>query len=406
MQLAQPEQGKRHLNTPFFSIIIPTRNRPDLLRDALVSALFQDFYDFEVVVSDNCNDEHTQKVLEEFSDRNHLRIVRPERLLPMPEHWEFASKQANGTYVLFLTDRSVLKRHALKTIHNAITNAEAEVPVCSWRWSLYDDVTGLEFAAGTVGAGGEVDVLDSKRLAADFTKGYSNYQYSLPRGLNSCYRKELVDSLQDRYGTVFRPMTPDFTSAFMLLANINAVLFIDQVLFISQGLANSNGGDAYSKTAASYIQTLGNQEWFTHVPIKIPLVENIIYQDYLSIQSLAGGRLSQVDIDWPAYFEKCYRELIEKSGARLLSDYELDALYAEWRRALAGFDHSVQHEVQRRLSGLYWLKLKAKFKGSSIGPFARRMKRKIDSIRHRGWQIKGGQSILDVAGFRGEKFRP
>ena len=90
----------------------------------------------------------------------------------------------------------------------------------------------------------------------------------------------------------------------------------------------------------------------------------------------------------------------------MLSDYELDALYAEWRRALAGFDHSVQHEVQRKLSGLYWLKLKAKFKGSTIGPFARRMKRKIDSIRHRGWQIKGGQSILDVAGFRGEKLRP
>ena len=41
---------------PYFSILIPTRGRPDLLRDAVVSALFQDFDNFEVVVSDNCND--------------------------------------------------------------------------------------------------------------------------------------------------------------------------------------------------------------------------------------------------------------------------------------------------------------------------------------------------------------
>lgn len=152
-------------------------------------------------------------------------------------------------------------------------------------------------------------------------------------------------------------------------------------------------GDAYS-TAASYIQTLGNQEWFLMCPSKF------LWLRILSTKTTFQFRVLQEE-DWARWistglliFEKCYRELIEKSGARLLSDYELDGLYAEWRRALAGFDHSVQHEVQQELSGLYWLKLKAKFKGSSIGPFARRMKRKIDSIRHRGWQIKTGNRYL------------
>ena len=405
MQLAQPEQGKFHLNTPFFSIIIPTRNRPDLLRDALVSALFQDFNDFEVVVSDNCNDDRTQKVLDEFSYNPRLRCIRPERLLQMPEHWEFASRHAEGTYVLFLTDRSVLKRHALKTIYNTINTTGEDVSVCSWRWSLYDDLARQEFGDVSTHAGG-IERVSSKTICSDFTEGISKYPYSLPRGLNSCYRKNVISSLQDRYGTVFRPMGPDYTSAFLLLSKVDSVLYIDQALFISQGLRISNGGNAYSKTAAAYLQALGEKDWLSHVPIKVPLVENAIFQDYLSIRDLAGGTLSEVNIDWVNYFEKCYRELVEKTGARLLSDYELDALYAEWRRALAGFDHSVQHEVQRRISGLYWLKLKAKFKGSTIGPFARRMKRKIDSIRHRGWQIKDGQSILDVAGFRGEKFRP
>lgn len=397
--------GNRPLNTPFFSILIPTRGRPDLLRDALASALFQDFDDFEVVVSDNCNDDRTQKVLDEFRDHGRLRCIRPERLLPMPEHWEFASRHAEGTYVLFLTDRSVLKRHALKTIHNAINATNGDVAVCSWRWSLYDDVARREFCDASTRAGG-AEMLDSHLVAADFTKGFRQYPYSLPRGLNSCYRKELASSLQERYGTVFRPMSPDFTSAFILLANINAVLFIDQALFISQGLGISNGGNAYAKTAAAYLQSLGERDWFTQVPIKVPLVENAIFQDYLSIRDLAGGTLSQVNIDWAAYFEKCYQELIEKTGAGLLSAHDLDGLYAEWSRALAGFDYSVQDEVQRRLKSLRWVKLKAQLKGSAIGPFAGRLKRTIDSIRHRGWQVGGGQSVLDAAGFRGEILRP
>lgn len=378
--------------------MIPTRNRPDLLRDALTSALFQDFDNFEVVVSDNCNEESTQKVLEEFRDYSRLRCVRPESLLPMPAHWEFASQHAEGIYVLFLTDRSVLKRHALKTIYKAI-QAAGDVPVCSWRWSLYDDVAKREFCDTLMREGNEVVMLDSRGVAEDFTKGQSQYPYSLPRGLNSCYRNELVRSLQERYGTVFKPMSPDFTSAFLLLAHIDRVLFIDHALFISQGLSSSNGGDAYAKTATSYLKSLGEKDWYTQVPIKAPLVENLIFQDYLAIRDLAGGTLGQINIDWVVYFEKCYRELIEKTGAGLVPAHDLDGLYAEWSRALAGFDNSVQDEVHRRLKSLRWLKLKSQLKGSAIGPLLRRMKRTIDSIRHRGWQRGSGESVLEAAGF-------
>jgi len=317
----------------------------------------------------------------------------------MPEHWEFASLHAEGVYVLFLTDRSVLKRHALKTIYNAIKAVGGNVPVCSWRWSLYDDVAKREFSDRKIRAGNDVVMLDSRLVAAEFAKGYSQYPYNLPRGLNSCYRNELVKSLQERYGTVFRPISPDFTSAFLLLANIDGVLFIDQALFISQGLSTSNGGE-YIKTGAAYLQSLGERDWFTKVPIKVNLVESTIFQDYLEIQDLAGGTLNQVNIDWVVYFEKCYRELIEKAGAGLLSADYLDCLYAEWSRALAGFDNSVQDEVQRRLKSLHWVKLKAQLKGSAIGPLLRRLKRTIDSIRHIGWQVGGSQTVLEAAGFR------
>jgi glycosyltransferase involved in cell wall biosynthesis len=41
------------LNRPFFSIVMPTRDRAHLLKFALQSALSQTFDDYEILVSDN-----------------------------------------------------------------------------------------------------------------------------------------------------------------------------------------------------------------------------------------------------------------------------------------------------------------------------------------------------------------
>ncbi|MBK5567266.1 glycosyltransferase, partial [Ensifer sp. SSB1] len=38
---------------PVFSVVIPTRNRPDILVDAVASVLEQTFSDLELIVSDN-----------------------------------------------------------------------------------------------------------------------------------------------------------------------------------------------------------------------------------------------------------------------------------------------------------------------------------------------------------------
>lgn len=401
MSITQPKTGNQTFHRPFFSIVIPTRNRPDLLRDALTSAMLQDFDDFEVVVSDNFNDYRTQEVLDYFRGNTRLRCIRPERLLSMPDHWEFATLQANGTYVLILTDRCLLKKHALKTIHKAIYSFDGEVSVCAWLGTPYDDVKGREYGDASIQNGKKSSMLASDHIAADFVKGYNQhpYRYSIPRGMNSCYRNEVAKSLRQRFGTLFQRISPDITSAYMLLASINEVLFIDKSLFLSQqGL--SNGGDAYAKTATIYLDTLGNRDWFTRVPIKAPLLTNTIFQDYLEMQDLAGGNLSGVDVDWAVYFEMCYRELIEKSAAKMLLPHQLDSLYSEWSRALGDFDISTQIEVQRKLKGLRILKLKMRLRRFAITwLFARKLKRIVNNFRHTLWRIAGSQTPLEVAGF-------
>jgi glycosyltransferase involved in cell wall biosynthesis len=390
-----------HEHIPFFSVVIPTRGRPHLLRDAIISALHQDFNDFEVIISDNFNEQPTRDVVNEFRYDNKIKYIRTERLLSMPEHWEFATRHATGHYVLILSDRSVLKKHALKTIYQAISSADQPVNVCSWRWSAWDDVLQLEFPI-TLTRPGVINPLPSKRIAKHFVDGNSDFYFTLPRGLNSCYRRNFYDSLREHYAEIFKPISPDFTSAFTFLAHSEMVLHIKEALFISQGLTVSNGLNAYTTTASDYLRSLGDRDWFCNVPIKAPLVENTIFQDYLSVQAMAKGEIASININWVTYFVRCYLELQEKKAAGLMAASQANDLFEQWVRALNEFDDSTKADVRRSLTQMRFKNLKLHLKYSIIGPFVRRLKRQVGSAFMMGPQIWRKRSVLEAAGFRRE----
>lgn len=69
---------------PKFSIIIPTRQRPDTLRFALQTAVTQDFDDVEILVHESGDDPSTAEVVSEVGDQRtrHLQTVDP---VPMSE---------------------------------------------------------------------------------------------------------------------------------------------------------------------------------------------------------------------------------------------------------------------------------------------------------------------------------
>ena len=54
-------------NNPLVSIMIPVYNRENLIEETLLSALQQDFEDFEVVVVDNCSTDRTYEILKEYA---------------------------------------------------------------------------------------------------------------------------------------------------------------------------------------------------------------------------------------------------------------------------------------------------------------------------------------------------
>ncbi len=391
------------MKQPFFSIIIPTRGRPKYLRDAIVSALKQDFEDLEVVVSDNYNDGQTKVVFDEFKEDRRLRCVRTDRLLNMPEHWEFATQHACGQYVLILTDRSVLKQGALKTIHDGISSFNSSVEVCSWRWSLYDDTAGSEYGVGSMFKDKDTINFPSRRLAEEFANGLGGYVYCLPRGLNSCYKSTLMQRIRDEFGTPFKPISPDYYSAFVIMGTAQEVLYIDKPLVVFQGNADSNGGRGMTGIDTGYLKDLGEYDIHTHVPIKSPLLKNTVFEDFFVAREVIGGNLKGVECDWSAYFETCYCELLIKKDAGILSSDVMDELFGEWKRALSTFDQPTQKATKERVeilieSFIFPLHLKCIQKNTIKSSYLIRVKswikKLISAPREEKWR-----SVLKIAGF-------
>lgn len=92
---------------PFFSIIIPTRNRADLLKMCIQSVLNQDYSDFECIVIDDGSTDQTSQLIKSFDD-NRIRYV-------YQDHQERSNARnrgielANGKFICFSDDDDFLK---------------------------------------------------------------------------------------------------------------------------------------------------------------------------------------------------------------------------------------------------------------------------------------------------------
>ncbi len=84
-----------------FSVVIPTHNGLELLRDAVQSVLKQDRPDWELVVFDNASTDDIEGYMSGLGDPR-VRCERSEEFLPVTDSWNRAIDLAKGRYVTFL----------------------------------------------------------------------------------------------------------------------------------------------------------------------------------------------------------------------------------------------------------------------------------------------------------------
>jgi len=94
--------------SPLVTIAIPTYNRADgHLKEALESALRQTYTNTEIIVSDNCSTDDTEKVVRSFFDKR-IRYFRHEKNIGANNNFNFCLNNARGDFFLLLCDDDMI----------------------------------------------------------------------------------------------------------------------------------------------------------------------------------------------------------------------------------------------------------------------------------------------------------
>ncbi len=106
-----------------FSIVIPTRNRLDLLRSAVASVVQQNYSDWELIISDNASNEDIAGFVDSLNE-SRIKYSRSENYLSITENWNRSIDMSSGDYVIMIGDDDALLKNHLQITHNLIEKFE------------------------------------------------------------------------------------------------------------------------------------------------------------------------------------------------------------------------------------------------------------------------------------------
>ncbi len=91
------------MESELVSVIIPTYNRADFLKEAIESVLAQTYENYELLILDNCSPDHTLDVVESFKDPR-IKYLRHQCNIGSAANWAYGVHWAQGEYLSILGD--------------------------------------------------------------------------------------------------------------------------------------------------------------------------------------------------------------------------------------------------------------------------------------------------------------
>lgn len=128
------------MNSPFFSVIVPTYNRAGFIHKTIQSILDQQFENFEVLVVDDGSTDNTSEIIQGITDAriHYFKKENAERAAAR----NFGVAKAKGSFVTFLDSDDLLLPNHLSVAHNFVQLHRPEVFHLGYK--LIDTHTGIE----------------------------------------------------------------------------------------------------------------------------------------------------------------------------------------------------------------------------------------------------------------------
>jgi glycosyltransferase involved in cell wall biosynthesis len=123
---------------PSVTIAIPTYNRADsYLSQAIESAINQTYPNLEIIISDNCSQDNTEKLIRGFNDPR-MRYVRHKENIGANNNFNFCLKEAKGDFFLLLQDDDLIDHDFIDVCLKAV-NYDTNIGIIRTGVRLIDD---------------------------------------------------------------------------------------------------------------------------------------------------------------------------------------------------------------------------------------------------------------------------
>lgn len=344
---------------PRFSLVYPTRHRPQFVRQALRVLETQGHDDFEVIVCDNYIDPSLScEAICRESKLTNIRYVRPPEPIGMVANWNHALTAVTGEYVSFFTDKMFLLPKALTRIERVIERAGAP-DIVNWASDTFSPATFNDYfgagryfgmpsdvRAGSHEAFGPRDELDCKGRARISRSAQSPSHYARGKILFGAFHRDLIERIRARYGALFQGINPDYTSMILGLSEAAQAVEVASSCVVSVSTDISNGQliDTHDAMALAFLRSLDDPDELIAnlmVPGLYSAVSNLVAHDYLTLKHKYDLPFEFNESNWLAY---CMTE-VERAG-RVWSSA---AVQSEQTRLLAERLAKLGPEAARRV---------------------------------------------------------
>lgn len=302
------------MNSPLFSVILPTKDRAELALAVIRHTLRQSFRDFELIVVDNGDSGTIFQSASDLGD-NRIKFVRTGGL-NMPDNWQAGIDHAEGKYLLMIEDKLFLTFDCLEQCA-AIIRAKNH-PLITWMMGVCKGEHCSTLAPTGMPS---TQTLQSEEF---FRYGshcmLDHYQKRAPRGINMLVERSFAKQVEAKAGRLCRAMSPDYSLGALLLPFTPDFIHVNAVFgrVLENGPSNGEQLSRRTTAARAFWSSLGltDEELLHFVPLKIVTLHNLMVSDLFRFWRAAGISESQLKLDWKGYFLMMFYDcvLMQKQG--------------------------------------------------------------------------------------------
>jgi glycosyltransferase involved in cell wall biosynthesis len=236
-----------------FTVVIPTRDRPDTFGQTLKNVLLQDYPDFQVLIADNSSGSETFDISKDENDYR-IKYIKTGPGLAMSANWERALLEIDGGWVTILGDDDALLPESLHLVNQLSQEYSVKAIRSNGASFAWPGNQSHPYGHLRVVINRKPEVLNSLSALKEVLEGNRVYD-TLPMLYNGGFiDSSLIKEAKHRSPSFYHSSIPDLYSAFAFSFLTDKYLLYNRPLAIN-GASRHSGGTAffqYDETSSQY----------------------------------------------------------------------------------------------------------------------------------------------------------